>query len=384
MPHERRKELAMRGLLVHEWIEAVGGAERVLDAMADEYPDADLFGLWNDAPGRYPGRRVIESALAPTPLRGRKALAVPFLPALWSHGLRDLGPYDWALVSSHLFAHQARVPGVDPERQFTYVHTPARYLWNPELDARGSSVAARVAGPALRAVDRRRGGALRHVAANSRFVQQRIRASWDVDAVVIHPPVGVERLTAVDDWAQVLDDRERALLESLPAGFLLGASRFVPYKRLDVVIEAGRASARPVVLAGDGPDLERLRALAADSDVDVRIVVRPSDALLAALLQRAAVYVFPPVEDFGIMPVEAMALGTPVVVNAVGGACDSVEPGRSGVVLHDFAPSTIRSAVEAAAGLDGADCRARADTFSTTRFRREIGAWTGIPSAVRS
>ncbi|WNY33458.1 glycosyltransferase [Curtobacterium flaccumfaciens] len=182
----------------------------------------------------------------------------------------------------------------------------------------------------------------------------------------------------------MLDDRERALLESLPAGFLLGASRFVPYKRLDVVIEAGRASARPVVLAGDGPDLERLRALAADSDVDVRIVVRPSDALLAALLQRAAVYVFPPVEDFGIMPVEAMALGTPVVVNAVGGACDSVEPGRSGVVLHDFAPSTIRSAVEAAAGLDGADCRARADTFSTTRFRREIGAWTGIPSAVRS
>ncbi|WNY33457.1 hypothetical protein Q9Q99_15595 [Curtobacterium flaccumfaciens] len=117
--------------------EAVGGAERVLDAMADEYPDADLFGLWNDAPGRYPGRRVIESALAPTPLRGRKALAVPFLPALWSHGLRDLGLYDWALVSSHLFAHQARVPGVDPERQFTYVHTPARYLWNPELDARG-------------------------------------------------------------------------------------------------------------------------------------------------------------------------------------------------------------------------------------------------------
>ncbi len=373
----------MRGLLVHEWIEAVGGAERVLDAIADEYPDADLFGLWNDAPGRYPGRRVIESTLARTPLRGRKALTVPLLPALWSAGLRDLGPYDWAIVSSHLFAHQARVPGVDPERQFTYVHTPARYLWNPELDARGSSLAARVAGPVLRSVDRRRAAGLHHVAANSRFVQRRIQDSWGVDAVVVHPPVGVERLAAHDDWADALDDCERTLLESLPCGFVLGASRFVPYKRLDVVVDAGRAAGRPVVLAGDGPDLERLRAHADASGADVRTVVRPSDALLAALLQRAAVYVFPPVEDFGIMPVEAMALGTPVVVNAVGGAGDSVQAGRSGVAVEDFRDCTLRAAVDAAVGLDPDACRARAQDFSTARFRREVRAWTGIESAVR-
>lgn len=373
----------MRGLLVHEWIEPVGGAERVLDAMAAEYPDTDLFGLWNDAPDRYSDRRVIESAIARTPLRGRKALAVPFLPTLWSHGLGHLDAYDWALVSSHLFAHQARVPGVDPTQQFTYVHTPARYLWNPELDARGASAAARMAGPLLRTVDRRRARGLCNVAANSRFVQQRIRDSWGIDAVVIHPPVGVERLTAVDDWATALDDCDRTLLESLPEGFLLGASRFVPYKRLDVVIEAGRASGRPVVLAGDGPDLERLQDLAEVSGADVRIVVRPSDALLAALLQRAAVYVFPPVEDFGIMPVEAMALGTPVVVNAAGGARDSVESGRSGIVLDDFADSTLRSAVDAAAGLAAADCRQRASAFSTARFQREIAAWTGVRSASR-
>lgn len=373
----------MRGLLVHEWIEAVGGAERVLDAMADEYPDADLFGLWNDAPDRYVGRRVIESAIAGTALRGRKALAVPFLPALWSHGLRHLDDYDWAIVSSHLFAHQARVPGVDPAQQFTYVHTPARYLWNPELDARGASAAASIAGPILRAVDRGRARGLRNVAANSRFVQQRIRDSWGVDSVVIHPPVGVERLTAVDDWSDVLGDCDRAVLESLPVGFVLGASRFVPYKRLDVVIEAGRASGRPVVLAGDGPDLERLQDLAQSSGADVRFVVRPSDALLAALLQRAAVYVFPPVEDFGIMPVEAMALGTPVVVNAAGGACDSVEPGRSGIVLDDFADASLRWSVDAAAGLDPAACRQRAEAFSTARFQREITAWTGIRSASR-
>ncbi|ROS65385.1 glycosyltransferase involved in cell wall biosynthesis [Curtobacterium sp. PhB172] len=374
----------MRGLLVHEWIEAVGGAERVVDAFAEAYPAADLFGLWNDAPERYAGRRVVESAIARSPLRGRKALAVPFLPALWSHGLRQVGQYDWALVSSHLFAHQARVSGVDPARQYTYVHTPARYLWNPELDARGATVLARAAAPALRAVDRRRARGLRHVAANSRFVQRRIRDSWGVDARVINPPVGVERLTAVDDWSTVLDGHERAELESLPQGFVLGASRFVPYKRLDVVIAAGRASGRPVVLAGDGPDDLRLRTIAADSGVHVTFVRAPSDAYLAALLQRAAVYVFPPVEDFGIMPVEAMALGTPVVVNAEGGACDSVQDGTSGTVLHDLEDATLAEAVERAARLDPAACRRRAAVFSTARFQREVAEWTGIPIGGRA
>ncbi|MFJ4076268.1 MULTISPECIES: glycosyltransferase [unclassified Curtobacterium] len=369
----------MRGLLVHEWIEAVGGAERVVDAFADAYPAADVFGLWNDAPGRYADRRVVESVLARSPLRGRKALSMPFLPALWSHGLRTVGEYDWAIVSSHLFAHQARVTGVAPDRQFTYVHTPARYLWNPELDARGSTMLARAGSPVLRSVDRRRAQGLRHVAANSRFVQQRIRDTWGIDAQVINPPVGVERLAAVADWASVLDERDRAVLEALPADFVLGASRFVPYKRLDVVIDAGRASGRPVVLAGDGPDAERLRALAAESRVEVHFVCTPSDAMLAALLQRAAVYVFPPVEDFGILPVEALALGTPVVANAEGGARDSVQEGTSGTLLHDLADSTLAAAVDGAVRLDPAACRARAAAFSTERFQREIAEWTGIP-----
>ncbi|WP_242090268.1 glycosyltransferase [Curtobacterium sp. DN_7.5] len=367
-----------RGVILHEWIERRGGAERVVDAMASAFPAADLGCTWDDDPGRYPGRVVRESFIARTPLRGRKALALPALSAMWRAAPPVRGEYDWALVSSHLFAHHARVLGVAPERQFTYVHTPARYLWNPELDARGDRLAVRAVAPFFRAVDRRRGRELRRVAANSGFVRDRIRDAWGIEARVIHPPVQVDRLTSVPDWSAELDEHELAVLEDLPRGYLLGASRFVPYKRLDVAIDAGRASDRPVVIAGSGPGETELRALSSRSGVDVRFVIDPSDALMAALMQRATAFVFPPVEDFGIMPVEAMALGTPVVANRLGGAGETVQDGVTGALVDDFSDAALARAVDRVSGLDGAACRERAAQFRTERFQQELREWMGV------
>ena len=361
------------GVIVHEWIERIGGAERVLDAFVDMFPGTDVFCLWNEAPDRYPSATVHESVLASTPLRGRKALSVPVLPLVWRGAASVLGEREWALVSSHLFAHHVRVPGVAPERQFSYVYTPARYLWTPELDGRGAALPVRCVAPALRHVDRRRARTLRNVAVVSEFVQERVRRTWGVESTVVHPPVEVSRLQGAD-WADRLTAAERELLESLPEGFLLGASRFVPYKRLDAVLDAGRATGRHVVLAGAGPDEGALRAAAVEKGASATFVIGPSDALLAALMQRAAVYVFPPVEDFGIMPVEAMALGTPVVVNATGGAAESA--GEVGVVVPDLAPETLREGVERAVGVPREACRARAGAFSSERFAREITEWT--------
>jgi glycosyltransferase involved in cell wall biosynthesis len=372
-----------RGLLVHEWIEPRGGAERVLDALADSYPQADIACLWNDAPDRYHDRPVLESVMAKTTLRNRKALALPALPLVWRAATPARGDYDWAIVGSHLFAHHARVPGVTAQQQFTYVHTPARYIWDRELDQRGSHPLVRTVAPVFRAMDRRHGATLEHVAANSAFVRDRIRAAWGVDARVIHPPVGVERLQAVPDRASVLAPADEATLETLPDGFVLGASRFVGYKRLDVVIATGRATGRPVVLAGGGPAESALRALATEAHVPVHFVIDPSDALMAALMQRAAVYVFPPVEDFGIMPVEAMALGTPVVVNGTGGAAESVGDGRWGGVLRDEDPASLRAAVDAASAVDRDARVARAAAFSTAAFQERIAAWTGLSGSTR-
>ena len=365
----------MTGLIAHEWIERVGGAEKVLDAFADEFTDADLFCLWNDAPERYT-RPVRESFLSRTPLRSRKALAMPLMPQVW--GNLENHDYDWMLISSHLFAHQARMPGLDPERKFVYTHTPARYIWEPALDARGSSAAARAAAPVFRALDARAARDHRNVAANSDFVRERIARTWGVDATVIHPPIDVARLQRVADWRDELDEFESEFMASLPDEYVLGASRFVPYKQLDTVITSGAAAGLPVVIAGGGPDEERLRAHAAQLDAHVRFVINPSDALLAALMQHATVYVFPAVEDFGIMPVEAMALGTPVVVNRIGGASESLVEGHTGYSVSDFTSPALADVVQAARAINPELCRTRAREFDTSRFQSEIRSWMSL------
>ncbi|WP_375390350.1 glycosyltransferase, partial [uncultured Amnibacterium sp.] len=266
---------------------------------------------------------------------------------------------------------------VRPRRtpKLVYVHSPARYIWNPELDDRGSGVVARVASLILKPIDRFRAHEATSIAANSDYVRERIKKAWGRDAQVIHPPVDVERIQAVDDWAAVLQQDERTVLDGLPEQFLLGASRFIGYKRLDLVIRAGEASGLPVVLAGGGPERDALLAEAASATVPVHIVDEPEDALLYALYQRASVFVFPAVEDFGMMPVEAMACGTPVIGNALGGVRESVVPGLSGCLLEEFDASSLRRAVQEAGRLDRAIIRSYATSFSVSAFQVRVRAW---------
>lgn len=369
----------MAGVLVHEWIERSGGAEKVLDEFVNCYPDADVYCLWNDAPDRYPATNVRESVLAGTPLRGRKAMALPAMPFTW-RGLENRD-YDFALISSHLFAHHVTFAGASPElRKFVYVHTPARYVWNPELDERGNSLSARMASPMLRRIDRKRASEGASFAANSDFVSKRIERAWGVSSKVIHPPVDVDRIVAVDDWRLKLSPEDLQLLFSMPAVFVLGASRFIPYKRLDWVIRAAEKAGVAAVIAGSGPEEERLRSMASEASVPVRIIHRPSDALLFALYQRALAYVFPPIEDFGIMPVEAMAAGARLITNSMGGAAETVTHGVDGLHFHDDRWESIAECIQE---IDRVSI-VRSNTYrkySVRRFHEEIAMWTGVESA---
>ncbi|MDT0156414.1 glycosyltransferase [Microbacterium sp. ARD32] len=372
----------MSGILVHEWLARHGGSENVFEVLARVFPDAERFCLWDDSDGRFPG--VQETMLARTPLRHSKAAALPFMPAVWRHLPERQA--DWVLCSSHLFAHHARFAG--PARtapKLVYAHTPARYVWTPELDGRGSGLAARAVSSLLKPIDRQRAAEPVAIAANSAFVAQRIADTWQREATVIHPPVDVSGIVAAaahhptaqhpaaqHPAAQHPDDA--AALAALPSQFLLGVSRFVPYKRLDRVIEAGRASGLPVVLAGSGPEEARLRE-SAKAHGDVLFIRDPSPALLAQLYRRALALVFPAVEDFGIMPVEAMAAGTPVVANAVGGTAETVIDGVTGALVAGWGRDELADAVERAAGAASDACVARAFEFDTPVFETRIAQW---------
>lgn len=371
----------MTGVIVHDWLEendkGGGGSVRVVAHLAAMFPDAPVFTLWNDDHARFPQERVTESWLARTPLRNSKALAVPLMDAAW-RTLPRLDA-DWILCSSHAFAHHARFAG--PARnapKFVYVHSPARYIWAPSIDKRGGSAAVRLVAPPLRWLDRSRAKEAHSIAANSQFVKRRVEDTWRRDAEVIYPPTNLERFTRMP----MLTEAEEALLGSLPEVFLLGASRFIEYKRLDLVISAGAAADLPVVLAGHGPYEANLRALAETSSTPVTFVNSPSDELLHALYRGALAFVFPAIEDFGLMPIEAMAAGTPVIGPNKGGVAETVADGRSGFLLDDFTPESLRTAIAHVTSLDRNAVVAQAHRFGEEEFKASIQKWVGGGSDV--
>lgn len=375
----------MGGLIVHEWIEPTGGAERVVDAWAERFPDADIFCLWDDDTARYEGHTVRESWLASSALRGRKAPALPFMSRVWRH--LDVRGYDWVLASSHSLAHHVGRAG---ERAgvpvYVYAHTPPRYLWAPELDDRAQTPVARLVSPTLRRLDRKHVSPKTHYAANSAFVRERAAHAWGVDAEVIYPPVELEALRT----RQPLDAHDQAVLASVGTGYLVAASRFAHQKRLDLAIRFAATAGQRLVVCGRGPEEDALRQLARELEVDVEFVINPSDALMRAIIRGGDAFLFPPVEDFGIVPVEAMALGVPVIVNPRGGAAESLDIVGGGVTFpFDDGPWTseaTRQAITAAQltseRLSDAERWRRLSRFDAAAHVDRLVAWMGLRERV--
>lgn len=363
----------MTGLIAHEWVEKIGGSEAVLGELLEMFGDADLAVLWSDRT-ITPRHHLVETWLANTPLRRHKAAALPFMPLTWRTAVAHLN-YDWILTSSHLFAHHISTRNRKQIPKLSYVHTPARYVWEPELDRRGAGTIARTVAAAVKPIDRIRAKESASIAANSEYTRSRINRCWGVDARVIYPPVDTTRISSQSDWSTRLSEQDAALLDALPAEFLLGASRFVSYKRLDAVLEAGARTGMPVVLAGGGPEHAHLRALARELRVEAHFVPRPSDELLYSLYQRCAVFLFLAVEDFGIMPVEAAAAGARVIVSSTGGAAESVALMKAGIAVAVDDADWV-SVIAAARQLPRDTVAQASARFSTDRFRHEVRAWT--------
>jgi glycosyltransferase involved in cell wall biosynthesis len=365
--------------IVHEWLHDRSGSETTFEEMAKVFPAADLFALSREPGVTYDvgDRKIATTVLDRSVLRRHRGLTLPAMPLAWAL-VGATGPrYDVVITSSHALVNTAgmvRRAGV----ALCYCHTPARYLWMPQLDDRGRLAPAPVR-RALRRLDRGAAGRIVGFAANSTETAWRVRRFYGRDAVVVPPPVDTEHYTpAPADAGEPLP----AAVHRFPE-YLLAVSRFVGYKRLDLAVDVAAAVRLPLVLAGHGPGEADLRARAARSEVPVELVVGPSREELRALYRGAAVLVFPALEDFGIVPVEAQACGTPVVGLAAGGTLDTVVDGSTGVLAGEqTVPALAAATRRALADLAGRSatataCREHALRFSTSCFDDRLRRWVG-------
>ncbi|MCW3840033.1 glycosyltransferase [Micromonospora yasonensis] len=359
--HEGLRALAGSSVaLVHEWFGVTGGSEKVFGSIADLVPHAERFVLWKDRGVEEPALR--ESWLARTPLRHNKAMALPLMPMTWRTLTRRR--FDVVISSSHAFAHTVKLGPPETTRHLSYVHAPARYLWSPAFDSRGSSPLLALPRRALQAVDVRFSRHVHSYAANSREVQARIRHYWQRDAVVVNPPVDVTFFSSAP-----AADRNQA------RDYLLGVGRWIPYKRFDLIIAIAEAAGLPVVIAGSGPEEINLRRLAERTGVPVTFEVTPSKERLRQLYWGAKALLFPVHEDFGIIPVEAQACGTPVIGINRGGLLETVVDGETGFLIDSADAAAFAAVLDRLDELDRDRVRSNASRFSEAAFAANFSAW---------
>lgn len=345
-----------------EWLSPTGGSERVVEHLAAAFPDAQVYSPVVFAAGvpSIDRRRIHGGVRRPESLLAKRQAAAAINAASWPIRGRRLGRDADAVISSHHMASQWTASYSDVPH-VAYVHTPARYAWYPDIDARASSGPAKVLAAHIRRQDLRAAARVKGYAANSETTRRRIQEVWDRDARVINPPIDLTRFD---------DVRGR---ETEP--FLLGLSRFISYKRLDFAIDVADAAGLPLTLVGHGPTEGELRARAERARVPVRFLTDLDDAAVAQVMADATAMVYPALEDFGLVPVEAMAAGTPVLALNDGGTAETVVHGETGFLLDELDPQAWAARVHEVGGLDPDVCRTRAQHFSPASFNAQVRAW---------
>jgi glycosyltransferase involved in cell wall biosynthesis len=354
----------MRVALVHDWLNQQGGAEDVLEALVRMYPGAPVYTSMY-APGLMPATYqqwdVRTTWLDHLP--GIHRHHQPYLPLypLAFDRLR-LSGYDMVLSNKSGFCHGVRVE--PPALHICYCLTPTRYVWlladyaRREGFGRGVNALLPAVVALLRRWDYAAAQRVDHFIAISTEVRERIRRFYRRESVIIYPPVDTARFQP----AASHDD------------FYLVLSRLVPYKRIDLAVQACRQLRRPLVVAGEGRDRQRLQALAG---AEATFLGRVGDERAADLLARCKALLFPGVEDFGIAPLQAQAAGRPVIAYAAGGALDTVIEGRTGVLFRQPTAEALAQAVLALdeLALDPASMRAHAASFDVSVFEQKLKAF---------
>lgn len=355
----------LRVAIIHDWLTGMRGGERVLQALCELFPRAQLFTLVH-----VPG--VVSAPIARLPLRSSFVERLPRAWRWYRHYLPlfpaaveqfDLDGFDLVISSSHCAVKSVVVPG--RARHLCYCHSPMRYAWDqfnayfgPARLGRASS-AARAVLRRMARWDRDTSGRPDRYVANSQYVAQRIRRYYNRRAVVVPPPVDTSFYTPCSTPSG----------SNPPDRYFLVVSALVPYKRLELAIDASRQVNIPLKIVGEGTELPRLQALAGPT---VEFLGRRTDEQVRDLYRGALAVLLPGEEDFGIVPVEAQACGRPVVALGLGGALETVVDGVTGVLVRDSQPASWAAALDrvASAPADFAPeaSRANAERFSRERF----------------
>ena len=373
---------ADRVALVHDWLNGMRGGEKVLEALCEQYPDADIFTLFHVPGSVSPAIErhcIITSGLQKLPFsRTRYRALLPLYPTAIEKF--DLDAYDLVISSSHCAAKAAVAPG--RARHICYCHSPMRYAWD-QFDAyfgpeRVGAFASRwLYAPVLGRLARWDAATAPRVGrfvANSHHVAGRIRRYYNREATIVYPPV----------------DTSFYHPDTTPPGqhFLI-VSALVPYKRIDVAIDACRRAGASLRIVGDGPDRARLERHANGSATTpggspstslgtsrVEFIGRATNDEIRDEYRRALAVLLPGEEDFGIVPVEAQACGRPVVAFARGGALETVIPGDTGILFDELSPASLAAALERAAAtrFDVDRLRANAERFSHERHVEKMRA----------
>lgn len=349
----------MRVAITTDWLNSFGGAERVLVELHRMFPSAPIYTTVHDAAALPASLRewdVRTSFLQRIPFaRRRHQPFLPLMPMAWEQF--DFSEYDLVLTTSSACAKGVITrPGT---LNICYCYTPTRYLWDLyheyTRDKRGQAIIAATA-HWMRMWDRMAADRVDHFIAISHEVAGRIRRHYRREAEVVYPPVEVERIRP-----NGMD----------PEDFYLVVSRLVPYKRVDLAVEAANRLRRRLLVVGGGPERKRLEAQAGPT---VQFLGRLDDEQIGDLYARCRALLFPGFEDFGIAPVEAQAAGRPVVAYGRGGATETVIDGSTGVLFGEQTVECLMRAIlrlEAAAAQPAA-CRLQAEGFSSSVFRDQL------------
>lgn len=353
----------MRAAILHDWLNQLGGAEEVLEVLHGMYPSAPILtSIYDRArmPQAWQSWDIRSSWMDHLPAVHRRHQ--PYLPLFAAAWAMRRTPPDADLILSNKsgFCIGART-GSAPH--VCYCLAPSRYVFDLQAYAANESI-PKPAMPVLAALniwlrrwERAAAQRVTRLVAISSEIQSRIKKYYGRESVIIYPPVDVDKY-----WRKS---------GGVGDGFFLIVSRLLPYKRIDLAIQACNQMGLRLVIAGAGRDEARLRAMAGPT---VKLLGRVSDETLAELLNTCRAFIFPGLEDFGIAPIHAMACGKPVIAYAGGGSLDTVKDGQTGILFDNLSVDSLAAAIRKFYDVTFAPdlIRGHAEQFSVGRFKREL------------